>query len=403
MPIGPGRRVAGLGDVAVVVVVHVVVDEHPARMGVRDRAGAAVRAGAVLGRRRVAGDLGVGVDAVLVVVELRVLDDDGSARVGSRVAEGVVLHPGVVDGDVAHLDGRRRRTCPSRSCWSRRSGSSRPALRRWTRRCRTARPCPRCRSRWWCRSGRCRCSRSGRSCPSRRRRSTRSRCPSRPHRPGSCTRSGSRCSRRSPSRRRSRCGPGPCRRRPGRGSGTAGRSCTAVGAPALVPSTMTVLRFIPRMCRSDVCTTTPPWSPVPKLRGGGDVGVVGLVVVARSDEDPVTGLRRVDRGLDGRYCPALPWYVPTSSTAGDEPEDEQAASTAPVRSAAARTTPPRAHRRTCHAVPPQSSPRAGGGREGPGRPATGWQKLLPDPPPGGHPSWNLSDRGPVYSSQARRP
>ena len=32
--------------------------------------------------------------------------------------------------------------------------------------------------------------------------------------------------------------------------------------PALVPSTTTVSRFMPRMWRSEVVTTTPPWSPV---------------------------------------------------------------------------------------------------------------------------------------------
>ncbi len=42
-----------------------------------------------------------------------------------------------------------------------------------------------------------------------------------------------------------------------------GAELQAVAPPALVPSTMTVLRFMPRMCRSEVCTTTPPWSPVP--------------------------------------------------------------------------------------------------------------------------------------------
>ena len=41
-----------------------------------------------------------------------------------------------------------------------------------------------------------------------------------------------------------------------------GSELHGVGAPALVPSTMTVSRFMPRMCRSEVCTTTPPWSPV---------------------------------------------------------------------------------------------------------------------------------------------
>ncbi len=45
-----------------------------------------------------------------------------------------------------------------------------------------------------------------------------------------------------------------------------GAALQGAEAPALVPSTMTVSRFIPRMCRSDVCTTTPPWSPVPNCR-----------------------------------------------------------------------------------------------------------------------------------------
>ncbi len=102
-PDGTGGGIARFWRVAVVVVVHVVVDEDPARVRVGDGAGATVGAVPVLGRRRVAGDLGVGVDAILVVVELRVLDDDRAARIGARVAERVVLHPGVVDRDVAHL------------------------------------------------------------------------------------------------------------------------------------------------------------------------------------------------------------------------------------------------------------------------------------------------------------
>ena len=40
-----------------------------------------------------------------------------------------------------------------------------------------------------------------------------------------------------------------------------GSELQGAGAAALVPSTMTVSRFIPRMVRFDVCTTTPPWSP----------------------------------------------------------------------------------------------------------------------------------------------
>ena len=42
-----------------------------------------------------------------------------------------------------------------------------------------------------------------------------------------------------------------------------GAELQAVEALTSVPSTITVSRFIPRMCRSDVCTTTAPWSPVP--------------------------------------------------------------------------------------------------------------------------------------------
>ena len=40
-----------------------------------------------------------------------------------------------------------------------------------------------------------------------------------------------------------------------------GSELHGVGAPASVPSTMTLSRFMPRIVRFDVCTTTPPWSP----------------------------------------------------------------------------------------------------------------------------------------------
>ncbi len=58
---------------------------------------------AILWGRRVALNLGVGVETILVVVESGVLDYHGTAGVGAGVAEDVVLHPGMVDGDVAYL------------------------------------------------------------------------------------------------------------------------------------------------------------------------------------------------------------------------------------------------------------------------------------------------------------
>ena len=90
-------------NVRVVVVVDEVVHEHPARMGVGDRAGGAVRTGAVLRRGPVVVVLAVGVEPVLVLVELRVLDHQLPARVRAGVAERVVLRPAVVQGLVAHL------------------------------------------------------------------------------------------------------------------------------------------------------------------------------------------------------------------------------------------------------------------------------------------------------------
>ncbi len=72
------------------------------RVNTQHRVGeACAGAPAVLGRWRVAGEGGVGVEPVLVVVEHGVLDDDPAPRVRPRVAEGVVLHPGVVDGHIA--------------------------------------------------------------------------------------------------------------------------------------------------------------------------------------------------------------------------------------------------------------------------------------------------------------
>ena len=90
------------GHVRVVVVVHVVVHEHPARVRVGDRADAVVRAGAVLGRRVIA-VLAVGVEAILVLVELGVLDHELATGVGPRVAERVELGVGLVHRLVALL------------------------------------------------------------------------------------------------------------------------------------------------------------------------------------------------------------------------------------------------------------------------------------------------------------
>src|SRR5262249_27514806 len=69
----PSERGAAFArDIGVVVVVDVVVLEHPARVG-PDRSGAVAGAGPVLWRRRVVVVLAVGGEPGLVVVELRVL------------------------------------------------------------------------------------------------------------------------------------------------------------------------------------------------------------------------------------------------------------------------------------------------------------------------------------------
>ncbi len=252
VPIGPGRRRSRRGRVGVVVVVDVVVDEHPARVGVGDRADAVVRAVTVLRRRGVAAHLGVRVQPVLVVVELRVLDDDGPTRVRPRVAECVVLHPGVVDRDVAHLLAGAHvharvvhvvgvelvptaRALGVRGEHPVAAGGVERVVRSTSQ------------------SGRCRCSPSCRSCRSRRRRSTRSRCRR----------------RRNPVRKLQTvrfsistllafhttmpCDDPPASRRAAvapRSWSASGRSAEQVGEPGLVPSTITVLRFIPR--RMDV-------------------------------------------------------------------------------------------------------------------------------------------------------
>jgi len=101
-PSGRGTGLAHLGHVGVVVVVDVVVHQHPARMGVGDRADAVVRTCAVLRRRGIV-VLAVGVEAVLVVVEFRVLDHQLAAGVGPGVAECVELGVGPVDRLVAPL------------------------------------------------------------------------------------------------------------------------------------------------------------------------------------------------------------------------------------------------------------------------------------------------------------
>src|SRR4029079_3606484 len=97
----PRARRAAPGDLGIVVVVDVVVDEGPARVRLGDRARLVGWAEAVLGRGRVVVVLAVVFEAVLVVVELRVLDDQLAARVRPRVSEGAVLGPVVVHHLVA--------------------------------------------------------------------------------------------------------------------------------------------------------------------------------------------------------------------------------------------------------------------------------------------------------------
>ena len=112
-------------------------------------------------------------------------------------------------------------------------------------------------------------------------------------------------------------------------------------APGLVPSTMTVPRFMPRMCSRGVYDDT---AGIPRARcaGGRHVGVIVFVIVAGRNEDPVAGVRRRSTAawIDV-YCPALPWYVPTSSTAGPL-DDEHAVSADPHKVAAPRATDTRA-------------------------------------------------------------
>ena len=74
------------GCVCVVVVVHRVVRDQPARMGAC-RTGLVTGAVAGLGRRLVVVVLAVSDDPNVVVVELGVLDDQAAAGIGSRVAE----------------------------------------------------------------------------------------------------------------------------------------------------------------------------------------------------------------------------------------------------------------------------------------------------------------------------
>ena len=78
-------------------------------------------------------------------------------------------------------------------------------------------------------------------------------------------------------------------------------SALHAGEPGLVPSTITVERFMPRRWMSEVVISTPPMSPSPGSVGGSGL-VGGLVVVAGGDQDPVAGLGRVDRRLDGRVA-----------------------------------------------------------------------------------------------------
>ena len=88
--------------VGVVVVVHVVVGEHPAVLDAGDGRLDAGRAGAVL-RRRVVAVLAVGVKPILVVVELGVLDQQATAGVGARVADRVELRVGLIHRLIADL------------------------------------------------------------------------------------------------------------------------------------------------------------------------------------------------------------------------------------------------------------------------------------------------------------
>ena len=86
-----------------------------------------------------------------------------------------------------------------------------------------------------------------------------------------------------------------CRRRPAaRGPGRLAWF-EQLGAPGLVPSTITWLRSMPRRCRSALLSSTP--APPLSSPAGGVVHL--LVVVAGTDEDPVARLGRGDRLGDG--------------------------------------------------------------------------------------------------------
>ena len=237
---------------AVVVVDDPVVDQHPAdvlALRARRRAGVscAARADPVLRRGRVVVVLALRRDALLVVVEFGVLDRQVAAGVRARVAEVVVL--GVRRGRSSRCSpGRRRCSSPSRTCCWRRCSRTSPGRRCSRRRCRTRRrafPCRPSRSR----------SRSGI-------RPTRSRFPVcrgaaavEPDRVAAGV-GAEEVARREVLQAHAaglvdddrRCCRGSRRLPPGRRSGRLRRSCTR-GEPGLVPSIITVLRFIPRMCR----------------------------------------------------------------------------------------------------------------------------------------------------------
>ena len=108
-----GRGRSRRGHVGVVVVVDVVVGEHPAGRRPADRWRDTGRAGAVL-RGGLVGVLAVGVKAVLVVIELGVLDQQGTAGVGPGVAERVVLQTRRGSPSGYRPAGRPRCRSPSR-------------------------------------------------------------------------------------------------------------------------------------------------------------------------------------------------------------------------------------------------------------------------------------------------
>ena len=104
VPTGPCAAVPGLRHVGVVVVMHVVVHEHPARVRVGDRADRRCS-----GRPRSAGPAGHRRSGCWCrsrpgCCRTREFSMTmAPAGVGPGVAEGAVLHPRVVDRHVAHL------------------------------------------------------------------------------------------------------------------------------------------------------------------------------------------------------------------------------------------------------------------------------------------------------------